>query len=660
MFDTHKITRSMQTGRDGQVESGLQPGATLQNRYLIQGVLGVGGMGSVYRARDMRFPNVTKLVAVKEILNLAPDPTVREMIVKTFEREANILATLNHPSIPQIFDYFTQGDRSFLVQEFIDGKDLEAHLIDTPGLLSGETVIAWAVQLCEVLSHLHTHQPDPIVFRDMKPSNIMLDQHNRIRLIDFGIARGFTAGQKGTMIGTEGYSPPEQYRGEASPSGDIYALGATLHHLLTKQDPRLEPPFSFSERPVRKVNNTVTPELEAIINTALNYNPAERFASAQAMRDALISLHRGHTGLLPAEPGQGARPAGLDSNATNKLAPPAEGAAPATGSSAAPAQVSGGEVAPVWRFKCEDEVRGSPAFGGGAVYVGTYDNNLYALNAATGELQWKYATEGGLPGSPVVDTDVVYIGSDDKRLHAVSARSGRILWSYYTEGPIRSTPRLADGHAFLGSDDGYLHAVNLATGRRAWRAPAGGAVRSRPAVDAERVYFGSEAGEFYAVDFLGEHKWVVKAKRAITSSPLLHDGVLYFGSMDGQVYAVEAGSGWTVWRFRANRPILSSPAAQGHLLFVGSVDKHLYAIDTRNGREVWRFETGDQVTSSPAVHKNTVYFGSVDGHVYALEAGTGRLRWKFRSGGPVTSSPAVGDEVIYVGSTDHFVYALAA
>ncbi len=657
MFDTHKITRSMQTGRDGQVESGLQPGATLQNRYLIQGVLGVGGMGSVYRARDLRFPNVTKLVAVKEILNLAPDPSVREMIVKTFEREANILATLNHPAIPQIFDYFTQGDRSFLVQEYIEGKDLEALLIDTPGLLSGDVVSDWANQLCDVLSYLHNHKPDPIVFRDMKPSNVMLDQHNRIRLIDFGIARGFTAGQKGTMIGTEGYSPPEQYRGEASPAGDIYALGATLHHLLSKQDPRLEPPFSFAERPVRKLNPMVGAELEAIINTALNYNPAERFSSARAMKEALVSLHRARTGLLGSS--AGASPVAVAAPTS------VHGAAPAPAASLPEAPAAGpvihlGEVAPIWRFKCEDEVRGSPALGGSQLFVGAYDNNLYALDAFGGQLQWKYATEGGLPGSPVVDKETVYIGSEDRRLHAVSARSGRIQWSYYTDGPIRSTPRVAEGHVFFGSDDAYLHAVNTTSGRRAWRAQAGGPVRSRPAVSQDRVYFGSESGEFYAVDFLGEHKWHAKAKRAVTSSPLLHDGTLYFGSMDGQVYALEATSGWTVWRYRVSRPILSSPCAAGNILLVGAVDKHLYAIDTRNGREMWRFETGDQVTSSPAVYKNSVYFGSVDGYVYALDINSGRLRWKFRSGGPITSSPAVGEDVIYIGSTDHFVYALAA
>src|SRR6185436_20382882 len=168
---------------------------------------------------------------------------------------------------------------------------------ETGGTLNEDLVAEWAIQLCDVLSYLHNHQPEPIVFRDMKPSNVMLDNHSHIRLIDFGIARGFTAGQKGTMIGTEGYSPPEQYRGEAGPPGDIYALGATLHHLLTKQDPRLEPPFSFSERPIRKTNPGVSVELEAIISTALNYNPSERFPSAQAMKEALVYMRRVKTGM---------------------------------------------------------------------------------------------------------------------------------------------------------------------------------------------------------------------------------------------------------------------------------------------------------------------------------------------------------------------------
>ena len=635
MFDTSRVNRSRQTGRQGLPDNGQQPGVTLQNRYLIQGVLGVGGMGSVYRARDMRFPNVTKLVAVKEILNLAPDPSVREMIVNTFEREANILATLSHPAIPQIYDYFTQGDRSFLVQEFIEGRDLEAHLNDTPGLLSEELVIDWAEQLCDVLSYLHNHRPEAIIFRDMKPSNVMLDHHRRMRLIDFGIARGFAAGQKGTMIGTEGYSPPEQYRGEASPAGDIYALGATLHHLLSRQDPRVEPPFSFAERQLPVINPGVSAGFNAIINTALSYNPAERFETAAAMKDALRSLNRPGTGMLTVR-------------------------YPATASVNGLKTTGIGEVEPIWRFKCEDEVRGSPLIANNVVYAGAYDNNLYAINAQDGKLIWKYATDGGLPGSPVAHEELVLVGSEDRRLHAVSARAGRIQWTYYTDGPIRCTPRVAAGHLFVGSDDSYLHAVNLNTGRRAWRCQVGGPVRSRPAVSTERLYFGCESGEFYCIDFSGEYKWRFKAKRAVTSSPLLHDGALFFGSVDGHIYGLEAASGWTIWKFRANRPVISSPAVAGYTLFIGSADKHLYAIDVRSGRELWRFETEEQVTSSPAATDEVVYIGSVDGWLYALDSATGRLRWKFHSGAPITSSPSVVNGIVYVGSNDHHVYALSA
>ncbi len=646
MFDTHKITRSIAGGGQGQAESSLKPGVTLQNRYLIQSVLGVGGMGSVYKARDMHFPNVTKLVAVKEIINLA-DPSMRELVVRTFEREANLLAELNHPSIPKVYDYFTQNDKSFLVMEYIDGKDLEAYLSETTGLMNEETVVEWAIQLCDVLSYLHNHKPEPVIFRDMKPSNVMLDHHNHVRLIDFGIARGFQAGQKGTMIGTEGYSPPEQYRGEASPTGDIYALGATVHHLLTRQDPRVEPPFSFSDRPIRKVNPGVSIELEAIINTSLNYNPVERFPSAQAMKDALITMRRARTGLFT-NPLIGAAPTGV--------APAAAAGGPAAAKAAAPT----GEVTAVWVFKCEDEIRGNPLVVNNVVYVGVYDNNLYAVNATEGKLLWKYATDGGLPGSPAIYQDLLLIGSEDKRLHAISAKSGKIQWTYYTEGPVRSSPRVAEGHIFIGSDDAHLHAVNLSTGRRAWRIQATDAIRCRPAVSTDRVYFGCESGEFYCADFGGETKWRQKAKRALTSSPLLHQGVLYVGSMDGQVYAFNAQDGWPVWRFRANKPVISSAAVDGNLLFIGSVDNSLYAVDIRSGNKAWSFETGGQVTSSPAVNKGVVYVGSVDGYVYAVEISSGKLKWKFRASGPITSSPMVANDIVYIGSFDHNLYALTA
>jgi eukaryotic-like serine/threonine-protein kinase len=373
----------------------LQPGTTLVNRYLIQGVIGIGGMGAVYRSRDMHFPNVIKRVAVKEMVNQVRDPAMRETMVRNFEREANLLATLEHPAIPKIYDYFTHNERSYLILEYVDGKDLEALLVETQGFFPESQIIGWAIELCDVLSFLHNHQPEPIIFRDMKPSNVMIDQRGHVILVDFGIAKTFQTGQKGTMIGTEGYSPPEQYKGEAGPLADIYALGATLHHLLTRRDPRLEAPFSFAERPIRSINPSVSIELETVINTTLQYNPSSRFASAMAMKEALLTVAR-KTGVL------------------SSLRP----LTPDFGQSQDASQL-------VWFFETEDEIRGTPSISDGVAYVGSYDNNMYAVNATDGTFLWKYAADAGIVTRPVIHDGNVYFGSEDKRLHVISTRSGR-------------------------------------------------------------------------------------------------------------------------------------------------------------------------------------------------------------------------------------------
>jgi outer membrane protein assembly factor BamB/tRNA A-37 threonylcarbamoyl transferase component Bud32 len=607
----------------------LTSGTTLVERYVIQEVVGIGGMGSVYRARDLHFPNVVKLVAVKEMINQAPDPLIRATIVQNFEREANILATLSHPSIPRIYDYFSEESRSYLVLEFIHGRDLEQIINDTPGFLSEEQVLAWAIQLCDVLSFLHAHQPDPIIFRDMKPSNVMVNQANHIILVDFGIAKPFQTGQKGTMIGTEGYSPPEQYRGEATTLADIYALGATIHHALTRRDPRIEPPFSFSERPVRKINPAVSIELEAVINTALQYNAKDRFPTIEAMRDALVGAGR-KTGLL--------------------------GRVPTQTSQVLTAQA--GTIKPIWAFQCEDEIRSTPLFFNGSIYTGCYDNNLYALNATNGEFQWKYATDGGIVTKPAVFEGNIYFGSEDHRLHVVSARSGKVLWTYYADDPIRSSPRIAENHAFFGSDDKYLHAVNLGTGRLSWRFASAAEIRSSPFVVDELVYFGCESGDFYAVTFRGEMKWRFAAKRGITSSPLVQDNVVYFTSMDSYLYALDSKTGWSIWRFKLDKGSVASPAFAEGIIFCGSADGNIYAIETRSAKELWRFKTEHQVSGSPVVYKDAVYCGSVDGNLYCLEYRSGRLRWKYETKGPILGAPLVYDDIVYVGSADHFIYAL--
>lgn len=587
-------------------------------------------MGAVYRARDLHFPNVVKLVAVKEMINQAPDPLVRKTIVRNFEREANLLATLDHRAIPRIYDYFTIAERSYLVLEFINGRDLEAILSSTHGFISEERIITWAIELCDVLDYLHSHKPEPIIFRDMKPSNVMVNQVDHIVLVDFGIAKPFQAGQKGTMIGTEGYSPPEQYRGEATPLADIYSLGATLHHALTQRDPRLEPPFSFAERQIRKINPGVSAELENLVFKALSYEPGERFQSAQEMKQALLDVAH-QTGLL------------------DKMS-----------LKAALRPQTGEQLKPIWSFECEDEIRGTPLYQDGTVYIGSYDNNLYALRASNGEFIWKYPTDGGVVSKPAYYENSIYIGSEDHRLHVISVRNGKVNWTLYTKGPIRSSPFIAEGHVFIGCDDGRLYAINSLTGRCTWDMDAGAPIRSTPLVTNESIYFGTEGGEFYCLDFRGTVKWRFKARRAITSSAILSQGVIYFGCVDTTLYALDAKSGWAIWRFRMGKPSISTPCIADNLLFTGAADGVIYAVDASSAKEAWRFTTDHQVTGSPIIYKDSLYCGSVDGHLYCLEYRTGRLRWKFKTQGPITGTPIAQDNTVFIGSADHRLYALMA
>lgn len=583
-------------------------------------------MGSVYRARDLHFPNVVKLVAVKEMINTAPDEEVRQTIVQNFEREANLLATLNHPAIPRIYDYFSEDDRSYLVLEYIHGKDLEKVIGETDSFLPEEQVMTWALELCDVLSFLHDHKPDPIIFRDMKPSNVMIDSKGDVKLVDFGIARTFQVGQKGTMIGTEGYSPPEQYRGEASPLADLYALGATLHHALTRRDPRMEPPFSFEERPLRKINPNISVELEAVVSQAVQYNPEDRFETADEMKEALMATAR-QTGLL--------------SKVTSSFTE-ADG------------------IKPLWSFKCEDEIRSAPLNYQNTIFVGCYDNNLYAVDAANGEFQWKYLTEGGIVSKPSAYDGNIYFGSEDHRLHVISGRSGAVVWTYYTDGPVRSSARIAEGHVFIGSDDQHLHAVNLNTGRAAWKFETTDPIRSTPVVIDGLVYFGNEMGDFLAVDFHGELKWRFRARRGITSSPTTTGDLIVFSSHDGTLYALDQLNGFVTWKFRLGKGSISSPCVADNMIFLGAADGFIYAVEARTAKEVWRFRTEHQVSSSPVIYNDSLYCGSVDGFLYCLEYRTGRLRWKYGTEGQIIGSPVVYDEIVYIGSTDHQVYAFLA
>lgn len=253
----------------------------LQGRYEIIGRLGQGGMGTVYMARDQRLAN--RACVVKKLrddfFRLEDQKKAEEM----FEREAHVLSQLDHPNIVHVLDYFEEEDGYFLVMEYVEGRDLSTILQQRQSPFEESQVVDWACQICDVLEYLHEHDP-PVIYRDLKPSNIMFDVKGRVKLVDFGIARAFDPGSEGTHVVSAGYSPPEQYWGEADTRSDVYSLGATCYYLLTG----VQPEALHSVSP-KLMNPQVSLALDQVVLKATAQNPLDRYQSAKEMKAALRS-----------------------------------------------------------------------------------------------------------------------------------------------------------------------------------------------------------------------------------------------------------------------------------------------------------------------------------------------------------------------------------
>lgn len=250
----------------------LPAGTILEKRYKIIKLIKSGGMGAVYKAVYEKFDSIC---AVKELLSRSKSSD------EWFKREAKLLYNLHHTNLPKVSDYFIENGRYYLVMTYIKGEDLDTILQKegTPGLPE-DKVVTWAKQILEVLDYLHNQKP-PIIYRDLKPANIMIDKTGKVMLIDFGIARVIQedSESKKSIVGTPAYMPFEQLQGKPVPASDIYSLGVTMYRLLT--DELAEEPFKF--KPVREINPSVSVNTEKIIMKALSFQINDRFSSAKEM-----------------------------------------------------------------------------------------------------------------------------------------------------------------------------------------------------------------------------------------------------------------------------------------------------------------------------------------------------------------------------------------
>ena len=254
-------------------------GSVIDGKYEILTEIGHGGMSVVYLAMDT---HLNKQWAVKEIKKRGKAKT-DEIVVNSLLAEANLMKRLDHPALPRIVDIIDNGVTIYVVMDYIEGESLDKILSEF-GAQPEELVIGWAKQLCDALSYLHSQKP-PIIYRDMKPANVMLKPEGNIKIIDFGIAREYKEQNLSdtTVLGTKGYAPPEQYNGQTDARSDIYALGMTMHHLLTGVDPRKGEAYA----PVRVYNPELSEGIEIIINKCVQPAAENRY---QSCADLLYDL----------------------------------------------------------------------------------------------------------------------------------------------------------------------------------------------------------------------------------------------------------------------------------------------------------------------------------------------------------------------------------
>lgn len=276
----------------------LKNGEVLRDRYAIKEKIGQGGTGNIYLADDLRLQG--RLCAIKEVEHNQTLPSnILEQAREQFFREASVLARLDHPNLPKVSDYFSEGLRDYLVMDYVPGKDLrqlmqEARRYKT--FLPEKEVLRWATQIADALDYLH-HQDPPIIHRDIKPSNIKITPSGLVKLVDFGLVKIMAPDEVTITViqgqGTALYTPLEQYGGDdthTDPRADIFAFGATLYHLLTN-----EPPAEVRKRflnnrsliPPREINPNLSVHVEKAILWAMSLHPDNRPLNVLAFRNAL-------------------------------------------------------------------------------------------------------------------------------------------------------------------------------------------------------------------------------------------------------------------------------------------------------------------------------------------------------------------------------------
>ena len=313
-----------------------------------------------------------------------------------------------------------------------------------------------------------------------------------------------------------------------------------------------------------------------------------------------------------------------------------------------------------WRFRAGDAVEGTAAIADGTVYVGSYDQFLYALDLKTGQPKWKY--KGGPFKAPIAWHDgAIYAGDEDGTFHCID-RTGKKRWTYDVGAEVTSGASFAGDDVLFGAGNELLTCLTR-DGKKKWTFQvAGGPVNATPAVAGGHTFVAGCDSNLHVIDLkTGKEVRAVALDGQVGSTGAVVGGMLYVGTMTNEVQAVDWKNGKVDWSFRAKRrqqPFFASVAVTDNLVIAGSKDKRVYGLDRKTGAEVWSYLTEGRVDSSPVVVGKRVYVGSQDGNLYVLDRDKGTLIQKVELDGEVVGSPAVAAGCLIIGTVKGTVYCL--
>lgn len=310
-----------------------------------------------------------------------------------------------------------------------------------------------------------------------------------------------------------------------------------------------------------------------------------------------------------------------------------------------------------WKYKIGNSEITAPIIDSGILFVGSDDNNIYAINIISGELKWKYSALGKFY-TPAAINKMVFAASFDNNIYALDY-DGNLLWTYSTGSNIASPPVVYNDLLYGGSEKN-VYSIHIKNGSLKWRYATNDWIESTPAIVQGVLFVGSNDNSIYALNADDkELRWSYRTGGRVSSSPSIINGILFVGSNDGKVYAMDSSSGDLKWSRNTNDWVRSSPAISGRSLYIGSNDNFIYSLHTDNGDVLWKFQTAGQVESPPIVIRDMVYAGSNDGNIYVLDTKDGSLKDQYSLESGVIAL-AVSDNMLFATSTDGYVYAFGA